>query len=360
MRLTRFDVHRVRNLQKISLNPHPQFNLFWGKNGSGKTSFLEAIHLLGLGRSFRSRDARSVIHYMADELACYGEVLNKAQSKTAMGIEKSRQGKVRCKVAGESCDKLSQFATILPLQLLTPDTFKLLLAGPEERRRYLDWGVFHVEPAFALMCQRYLRLLKQRNAALKQPHQETFQVWERELAIEGEKINACRRRYFEDLLPFIHQRCEVLLPMLKIEMQYEQGWPENLSLEEAFRKYLAQDRRLGFTGRGPHRGELTFQVEGFAASHVLSRGQQKLLICALHMAQARHLASLHEKHCLYLLDDLGSELDSESKERVITLLANESHQVFLTGVTADYWPLIEQIAQGERFHVEHGRVKEGE
>ncbi len=358
MHLARLEVLQVRNLKKVSLTPHPQFNLFWGKNGSGKTSLLEAIHLLGLGRSFRSRKAQSVIHYGEPHLACFGEVLGKDNQKIPMGIEKNRQGKVRYKVAGEICEKLSQFASLLPLQLVTPDTFKLLLAGPEERRRYLDWGVFHVEHLFAAMCQRYLRLLKQRNAALKQPLNAVFEVWEHALALEGESINQKRAAYLQALMPFITLICYDLLPSLKIEISYGQGWPETLSLSEALMANLTQDKRFGHTSVGPHRGEITFLVEGYPASLVLSRGQQKLFISALHLAQGAHLASTQGKRCLYLLDDLGSELDGESRERVLTLLAKQNHQVFLTGVTAEYWPLVQTLSAGQVFHVEQGKIGE--
>ena len=223
MHLNRLHLHHVRNLSEILIHPTANFNIFVGKNGSGKTSLLEAIHLLALGRSFRSRQTHSVIAYEADALSCFGEV-EEAGQKTPMGIEKNRLGEVKCKIAGEICSRLSQLATLLPVQLITPDTFKLLMGASEERRRFLDWGVFHVEHSFGACCQRYQRLLKQRNAALKHPRNGSPSIWEKELAEVGEKITFYRKEYLKDLLPAIQIILKRLLPTLNLQVQYLNGW----------------------------------------------------------------------------------------------------------------------------------------
>ncbi|MBS0286490.1 MAG: DNA replication/repair protein RecF [Proteobacteria bacterium] len=355
MRLTRFHIHALRNIHEITLTLHPHFNLFLGANGSGKTSILEGIHLLALGRSFRTRQSQTVINHQQNQLACFGEVEDSFGAIISMGIEKTRDGEVRCKLKGELCDKLSQFATQLPLQLLTPETFKLLTAGPEERRRFLDWGVFHVEHTFTGLCQRYQRLLKQRNAALKQFPRSSIEAFEKELVEVGEKISHQRKQYLVSLIPFIVQAREYLLPDHDIEVHYEQGWP-NTTLEAALRDALKQDQRLGYTSVGPHRAELAVNLKGFAAHQVLSRGQQKLLICALHLAQAKALYAATGRKCLFLIDDLASELDSPNRQRLIAYLAKEGHQLFLTGVEDAPWQAVCEQYEGQMFHVEHGNI----
>ncbi len=356
MHLTRLHIHQVRNLNEVVLTCHPHFNLFLGQNGSGKTSVLEAIHLLALGRSFRSRHNHTIINHQQQQLACFGEMVDD-QIKTSMGIEKNRQGDVKCKLGGEICDKLSRFATQLPLQLMTPETFKLLLEGPQERRRFLDWGVFHVEHCFTELCQRYQRLLKQRNAALKQfPKSKTLHAWEKELTDVGEKITYHRKQYIVGLLPFLVEAREYLLPSFDIQIHYEQGWQNHLTLEEALEKALSQDQRFGYTSVGPHRAELALMLDTHEAHQVLSRGQQKLLICALHLAQAKQLYASTGKKCLFLIDDLASELDGPNRERLIAALAKEGHQLFLTGVEDAPWHNVCEKYQGQMFHVEHGRI----
>jgi DNA replication and repair protein RecF len=240
---------------------------------------------------------------------------------------------------------------------MTPETFRLLLGGPEERRRFLDWGVFHVEPSFAGLCQRYQRLLKQRNAGLRQPSTSSLQAWENELALVGELINASRERYIAPLLPFVEALLHALLPGLSLTIRFERGWQAGQSLEEALRASLRRDQGLGYTTKGPHRAELTFEQEEHNASQVLSRGQQKLLIIALQIAQSRHLASVIGKKCVYLIDDLAAELDAQNRNQLLTLLTSEGHQVFLTGVDVKGWQ--EQVCdRGQMFHVEHGKVVE--
>jgi DNA replication and repair protein RecF len=289
-------------------------------------------------------------------LACFGEVQDAEGGKISMGIEKRRQGEVVCKVRGEICARLSEFATILPLQLITPDVFKLLQAGSEERRKFMDWGVFHVEPAFGRICQRYQRLLKQRNAALKQLRSQALPAWDHELAEMGEQLAQYRQQYLTNFLPYLQMTQAKLLPDLPIDVQYEAGWEAELSLAECLAQALRQDQRYGYTSVGPHRADLMMMVEGFPASQVLSRGQQKLWIAALYLAQAEHLAAEHGKRCLYLLDDLTSELDASGQQRLLSLLGEQGHQVFLTGVCAKGWQ--DYIAEEYRtmFHVEHGSV----
>lgn len=357
MYLTRLHVHQVRNLNEVVLGCHPRFNLFLGQNGSGKTSLLEAIHLLALGRSFRSRHHHTIINHGHQQLACFGEMIDAQDAKTSMGIEKNRQGEVKCKLLGQNCDKLSRFALTLPLQLLTPETFKLLVDGPQERRRFLDWGVFHVEHSFTVLCQRYQRLLKQRNAALKQfSRSSSLQAWEKELIEVGEKITNHRKQYLVGLLPFINEAREYLLPAFNIQINYEQGWQPNLSLEAALQGALSQDQRFGYTSVGPHRAELAITLDAHDAHQVLSRGQQKLLICALHLAQAKQLHACTGKKCLFLIDDLASELDEVNRKQLIAALAKAGHQLFLTGTEEAPWRGISEQYEGQMFHVEHGCI----
>lgn len=358
MYLTRLHIHALRNLHQVMFSPHPRFNFFLGSNGSGKTSLLEGIHLLAMGRSFRSRQIQTLITHQKNALACYGEVHDGNNIKMSLGIEKTRQGEVRCKVGGESCERLSVFASMLPLQLITPETFKLLVAGPEERRKFLDWGVFHVEPIFSDLCQRYQRLLKQRNAALKQSKsiRSSLQAWEQELATVGEKITAYRQAHLTALKPFLEEARLMLLPSHAIHFTYEQGWPETKTLTQALFDAFAQDERWGYTSVGPHRAEIEVSLEGFAAHQVLSRGQQKLLVCVFHLAQAQQLYAQTGKKCIYLIDDLASELDAMNRERLLQQLAAQQHQVFLTGVDAQGWWSISEQFGGEMFHVEHGKI----
>jgi len=356
VRLTRLHIHHVRNVQDAALTFHPQWNFFWGENGSGKTSLLESIHLLALGRSFRSHSVQSIITYHQPALACFGEAMDGEGSHWQMGIEKNREGEMQCKISGEVCRRLSQFASLLPVQLITPESLKLLSAGPAERRQFLDWGVFHVEHSVA-HYQQYQRLLKQRNAALKTS--QPLVIWEKDLALTGEAITQAREAYLLALLPWIERHLSYLLPDVSVSFHYEKGWEEGVSLSQALQKTLSIDARCGHTTMGPHRAELKIEVVGFPAHQLLSRGQQKLVVIALQLAQAQHLRETQHKSCLFLLDEMGAELDALNRQKTLPLLMKD-HQVFLTGTDPH---LIDSSLQeredGKMFHVEHGQVKGG-
>jgi len=147
MSLSRISVTGIRNLLPVTLSPSPRINILHGDNGSGKTSLLEAIHLLGMARSFRSTRLNPVISHEQDSCTVFGQVeLGEAQS-SALGISRDRSGEVRIRINGQTVRSAAELADALPLQLINPDSFRLLEGAPKLRRQFLDWGVFHVEQA---------------------------------------------------------------------------------------------------------------------------------------------------------------------------------------------------------------------
>ncbi|MBX9714001.1 MAG: DNA replication and repair protein RecF, partial [Pseudomonadaceae bacterium] len=167
MALTRFTVAAVRNLHPATLSPSPRINILSGANGSGKTSLLEAIHLLGLARSFRSSRLLPVIQHEVDECTVFGQVALAQGGLSSLGISRNRLGELHIRIDGENVRSAAQLAETLPLQLINPDSFRLLEGVPKIRRQFLDWGVFHVEPRFLPAWQRLQKALRQRNSWLR-------------------------------------------------------------------------------------------------------------------------------------------------------------------------------------------------
>ncbi len=192
MALSRLEIRHVRNLTRVELSPASHLNLIYGENASGKTSLLEAIAILGHGRSFRSSNIAKVIQAEADKLTVFGEVLQ-GDSRTPMGIEKSRE-QTRIRIAGEWVNNTSPLAQLLPLQVITPDSHKLIEQGPKYRRQFLDWGVFHVEHQFAQLWRRYRKALKQRNAILRsgRASDQQLRAWDAELVSTVAPITTMR------------------------------------------------------------------------------------------------------------------------------------------------------------------------
>lgn len=358
MSLIRLNVKHVRNLVDVQINPSKGLNLIVGDNASGKTSLLEAIYLLGMGRSFRSINIRHVIQQEAESLLVFGSVETPSSNSINLGIEKQRD-KTRIKVAGEWVKNASSLVMHLPLQLITPDSHKLIEQGPRYRRQFMDWGVFHVEHRFHEIWGRFQKSLKQRNAALKQRlPQCSIQVWEQELYGAATVIDEMRRQYISELMPIAQQRISQLTGLEDIQLSYQSGWKQGMDYLEYLNKHESLDREAGYTRYGPHRAEISIRQSGMPAAERVSRGQQKLLACALRLAQVEHLKVKRGVHSLVMVDDLPAELDQERRGRFLQMLQELDIQVFVTATEAGLINNRDTWKERKMFHVEHGQVRE--
>ncbi|MCB1648331.1 MAG: DNA replication/repair protein RecF [Pseudomonadales bacterium] len=353
--IRRLDILRVRNLSEVQIRPADRVNIIYGKNGSGKTSLLEAIHLLGLGRSFRSAKLEPVIDTNANDCVIFSEL----EEGVSIGLNRTRRDGQTLKLMGERQRSWIETARYLPLQIINSDSFSLLEGSPKIRRRFLDWGVFHVEHEFALAWRKVSKCLSQRNLLLKQRRLdvEQLQAWDQELAQQGQHIDEYRKRYVALFLPALEQVLPGLISLPELRIRYERGWDESLSLADALLQQRERDQRYGATQNGPHRADLQIRIGRNAAHEVLSRGQQKLLVSAMKIAQSQLLHRVSGNKSVYLIDDLPSELDMENRSRICQLLEELGCQIFITCVDAEElencWS--KELRAG-KFHVEHGKI----
>ena len=356
MPLVKLEITDFRNLSSASLALNPSgLNIFIGKNGSGKTSILEAVYYLGLGRSFRSAHVAHVIQYTKPAFTLFGELLE----NQTVGIERSRSGDSLIKINRQPAASLAELSLILPIQLLTPHVFHLLELGPQSRREFLDWGVFHVEHSFIHTWRRFKLALRQRNAALRSPNTSNDEVllWDHELAASATEIHAMRESYLIDFKNFFEIALDALLPLFHSSIELKPGWDITQDYRILLREELQKDRLMGFTQHGPHRADLKILVDGKPAAELLSRGQQKLCISAMKLAQASLLKQRSGQQCIFLLDDITSELDIENQRKIIQLLEGDAAQVFITALSGDFTAgcCTKNIRM---FHVEHGLITE--
>lgn len=354
MVLRRLEVSGVRNLEAVSLDL-TRLNLFWGANGSGKSSLLEAVHIIGLGRSFRSIHPRHYIRHGDSQCTVFAQLDN----DHALGIAKLGDGSHVLKRNGATMAHMAEFAHDLPIQLIHPDGMDLLDGGSKPRRQLLDWLVFHVEHRFYRVWLRYQKALDQRNALLKQYQASApeFEVWEREMALAAVELDQYReavlRKWKEDLLILLPE----LLPEIDLRMEYHKGFSTDTDFIEQLRESRHRDRERGHTQIGPHRADLRLKTDGGAVDAVLSRGQKKLLICALKLAQVAVLKA-GNRRCVVLLDDLASELDGLARERLLVSLQALQAQVLMTALDPEQlWPVLQRLDRRARlFHVEQGKI----
>jgi DNA replication and repair protein RecF len=359
MSLVRFTVTAVRNLHPVTLSPSPRINILHGDNGSGKTSVLEAIHLLGLARSFRSSRLQPVIQNEQPACTVFGQVRQTDGSTRNLGISRNRQGEFQIRIDGESVRTAAELAHALPLQLINPDSFTLLEGSPKVRRQFLDWGVFHVEQRFLGTWQRLQKALRQRNAGLRRGTLDhaSQAAWDHEMCSASDEIDGYRRSYIAALKPVFEQVLAALLQLPELTLSYYRGWDKDRDLAEVLLGMRERDQQFGHTHAGPQRADLRIRIGAHNAADILSRGQQKLVVCALRIAQGRLLNQARQGQCIYLVDDLPSELDAQHRQALCRLIEELGCQVFITCV--DPQILINDWREDtpvSMFHVEHGRI----
>jgi DNA replication and repair protein RecF len=350
MILGELTVRDLRCIEQAELPLHPGRNLIWGANGSGKTSLLEAIFLLGRGRSFRTRNSERLVRHGQERLVVFGRTESSGFIH-AVGVEVDRQEGTRARIDAGAVGSLADLSRVFPVQVIDPEIHKLIEEGGRRRRRWLDWAVFHVEPQFADWWVRYGRAVRQRNAALKERGGIT-RPWDVEVATLGEKISEARRGVVDQLQPYWREAV-VGLDCPMGELQYFRGWGAQHSLAEALESSRGRDELRGLTHLGPHRADVVMRVGGRLAREVLSRGQQKLMAVALTLAQLRLLKDASGTTPTLLLDDPAAELDSEHLGHFARQIAPLGCQLVITALH------LETPAFGAPdrvFHVEQGRV----
>jgi DNA replication and repair protein RecF len=333
MTLQRVQVSDFRCLHSAELEFDPKFTLISGPNASGKTSLLESIYVLGRGRSFRTRRLDNLIRLGANRFVIYGEA--GAERRTGLGIEGSALG-MRAKMGGDRVASLAELAAVLPVQIIDPEVHRLIEEGPSRRRRFLDWGVFHVEHSFVEKWQQYQLVLRQRNAALKarQPA-AVVSAWDIDLVRLGASIHEARALYVAQLAPVASDIAKRLLG-LQLSMSYRSGWSRDLSLDEALRASWIHDQDAGVTQVGPQRAEITFRLDGAPVKDRISRGQQKLLASSLLMAQLSLFPNDAQIRPTLLLDDPAAELDGERLLGLIGEVTMQSVQLVVTSLSTNF------------------------
>ncbi|MEN8212899.1 MAG: DNA replication/repair protein RecF [Pseudomonadota bacterium] len=341
---TQFQIENFRNIAQATLQFSSGFNLIVGDNGAGKTSILEAMAFLARGQSYRTTKISSLIKEQCD----YFQLLARLDSGEVLGLRRSAS-EMTARMNGLAVTKQSAIAQCIPLYFISPGSHELIEGGPEYRRRFIDWGVFHLEQGYSKLMQEFRRTLKQRNAALQSNNPTS--PWDSGLIRCVEKIDKIRKAYVEKITPLLLGNFNHLTDMDGISLSYHPGWRQGEEYAEQLTEKLAIDRERGFTSIGPHRADLMIKVDGVLAREYLSRGQQKLAVIALILSQAA-LSSQH-KIPLLLIDDLASELDKSHQLKLLHLIGESECQTVITSTSND---MFEGNDQATMFHVEHGSV----
>lgn len=352
MRLAQLDINHVRNLVGAHLECCPGINCLYGENAAGKTAVLEAIHLLARARSFRTPRIGDVIQHGRTSLTVVAQLVDDNGKHIITGLDKSVSS-TQIRFNGARITRRSEQAQNLPLLIITPDSQRILAGTPRERRHWLDWAMFHMEPDYIGSWQNYYQALRHRNILLRKGGKdEQFSPWENAMADAAERIIVLRRRYISRLQEGLQQCADGLFKGVKIAINSAGDGKETYL--NCLRTQRDNDIRLGHTQSGPHREDITFYTNGHEAGKTLSRGEGKLFVILLMLVQAYEYQTKKREYPLILMDDLSVELDGKTREVVFALLSALNMQIFITATT----PEIRKVKNTEyrRFHVKQGKV----
>lgn len=353
MRVKTLTINNLRNIESAQIELDSVLSCFIGDNGAGKTSILESLVVLSKGRSFRTGQIASLIGPAQSHFQIVSKVESSAGTNHQLGMERGSQHWT-ARHNGEDVSQLSELTELLPYVLLEPSSYTLINGPPDGRRKYLDWGVFHVEHAYLPLWRRYNRALKQRNAALRQSNRDVVSSLDPVFIELGEKVHAARKAHASTLVNMLSEIMPAFNSLLAgIHLQYNKGWSSE-SFSDSVNASLQRDMDRGATGPGPHRADISFTIDGSAAKDRLSRGEQKSLTAALLIAQAKMICSSGDMPVL-LLDDVASELDESHLSKVLAAGKGLGVQIWLTGTEMPSVILTSGLDHTV-FHVEQGCV----
>ena len=358
MRVESVEIRGLRCLSDAALAFPPGGAWLVGPNGAGKTSVLEALCLLGFGRSFRGRVADGLVQRGRESLEVVARWADDAGRARVSGL-RHRGEAWEARLDGAAVSSLSELAAPFPVLCFHPESSQVVTGSAEERRRALDWLAFHVEPRFAEWSRRYARALKQRNALLRAGAAGAeFDPWEREMGQMAEAMTAqrasARALWQPSLLGLWPALASEASPP---ELELRPGWRQaEASLADLLLLSRERDRELGYTTVGPQRADVALGRPFEADADQLSRGQAKLVALALVLAQAEALRGWTGERSLLLLDDLQAELDAERQAAVLDWVQAAGYQALVTGTRID--PSHRNRCPGWTvFHVEQGRPR---
>jgi len=357
MWIEKLQIQNCRILKNVELELSPHFNIIYGDNGSGKTSFLEALSLLSKGRSFRTSRISEVINNNKSSVLVSSSINNKSGITSQIGIEKSSE-KTQIRINKKDVYTQSELSRHLPITVIHPDSIKLITGSPAERRSFIDWLSFYLHNDFHNVWKKYQHILKQRNSCLRNvAHRYALDDWTKELIKLQPIIHEYRSNSLEKLQKKVNNISSEILGDIKCEIDLKSGFPQHLKLDkETLTDYYAEkldfDIKLGRTQGGVHRADLIITMNGISAIQSASRGQLKLIVITLLLAQNNTIHDENNSNAIILIDDIAAELDADNKKILINYLLKLEQQLIITTPASDKI----EIKNAKMFHVKQGEI----
>lgn len=340
MILERISILGYKNIEQAELTFSPKLNCFIGKNGMGKTNLLDAVYYLSFCKSHNNQVDSQNIKHDADFALIQGYYFLGGSDEEEFFCSLRRRQKKQFKRNKKEYEKLSDHIGCLPLVMVSPSDSDLITGGSDERRKFMDVVLSQFDKEYLHALIRYNKALQQRNALLKsdmQADESLYELWEEQLAYEGQIIHTKRKAFVEQFIPtfqyyynFICQSNEA------VELKYESPLDEG-NLVDLLKHKRERDKILGYTTAGVHRDDLDMRMDDYSIKKVGSQGQNKTYVVAMKLAQFDFLKKAGSTTPILLLDDIFDKLDSTRVEQIVKLVSEDNFgQIFITDTNRDH------------------------
>lgn len=358
MNLQHLHIENVRLITNADFTFSPGLNFIYGDNASGKTSILEAIHILSTGRSFRSRRIDELVQYKKPFLRV-SAIIDTEDDRYPVGIEKAKEY-THIRIRQKKVLRQAELSRHIPYSVIYPESLSLILGSPAERRAFIDWFAFYRYDDFHQYWKKYQTILQQRNACLQNSHlQQSLPYWTKQFVDAQWPILDKRLQTLEQLNQELLDLITYVWPQHKLEIRMQFGFPAKFnearsSLLKFFYQQQSREVQRGSSQYGMHRANLQILLNGKLAAQYASRGQLKLITMLLIIARHRMLNRYLANPGILALDDLGAELDGKHRQQILELLQTFPHQLFISSVdksmiSPDAWDdaMMFRVEQGE-------------
>lgn len=359
MNLETINFVNFRNLGDDSINFSPFFNLFFGKNGQGKTSVLEAIYFNCTGKSFRSSKSQELIKYGRDRCGTFVNYSDKLSRKSL--TLKFSDKKKEYSFNGNRVNH-QEFYGRLSVVAFTPEDIDIITGTPGRRRSFFDEEISQSSGDYYGTLRDFNKILKVRNQYLKEGKttDSLYSVYEEQFISLSSKIVFMRAEYVKRISIILNLNYRKLFdPVKELGVTYysELGLEKRETLktiEEKIKfqieKKFSQEKRYGHSLVGPQRDEFKFLLDGKEAKSFASQGEKKSIVFSFKLSEVDMIFKERGENPIFLIDDITSYFDQNRRESVLNHLQRKRIQLFISSTEA-----IENI-ESKNFHVVDGDI----
>lgn len=363
MILENISIINYKNIKGVNLDLSPKINCLIGHNGVGKTNFLDAIYYLSFCRSANNPIDSQIIMHDENFFMLEGNYRTEQGDIENIYCGMKRGTKKHFKRNKKEYKRLSQHIGLVPLIYVSPSDSSLIEGGSEERRRLMDVVISQYDHSYIELLSNYNKALQQRNALLKmeEPDSSLLDIWEQEMARNGELLFQKRLAFVDELVPVFQQIYQQISGQWEIVSLRYISHCQRGPLLDVIQRDRFKDRAVGYSLHGVHRDDLEMLIGDFQMKREGSQGQNKTFVLALKLAQFDFLRRTSSTTTpLLLLDDIFDKLDAQRVESIVQLVSGDNFgQIFITDTNRDHLDKILSKSDGEYkiFTVEGGDIE---